>query len=49
MRTRWLGATGVRVPEIAVEGADVEALDDNHIRLGESDIEALVREEIGDL
>jgi len=49
VRTRWLGATGVRVPEIAVEGEDVEAPDDHHIRIGESDIEALVLEEIGDL
>lgn len=49
MRTRWLGATGIRVPEIAVEGDDVEVPDDHHIRIGESDIEALVLEEIGDL
>ena len=49
MRTRWLGATGVRVPEIAVEGDDLEALDDHHIRIGDNDIEALVLEEIGDL
>ncbi|HYM64116.1 MAG TPA: hypothetical protein VES61_05500 [Gaiellaceae bacterium] len=49
MRTRWLGATGVRVPEIAVEGDDVEAPDDQHIRIGESDIEALVLEKIDDL
>ena len=49
MRTRWLGATGVRVPEIAVEGDDVEAPDDRHIRIGESDIEALVLERIDDL
>lgn len=49
MRTRWLGATGVRVPEIAIEGEDVETLDDHHIRIGESEIEALVLEEIGDV
>jgi len=49
VRTRWLGATGVRVPEIAVEGDEVEALDEHHIRIGESDIEALVLEKIGDL
>lgn len=37
------------MPEIAIEGEDVETLDDHHIRIGESDIEALVLEEIGDL
>jgi hypothetical protein len=37
------------VPEIAVEGEDVEALDDHRVRIGENDIEALVLEEIGDL
>jgi hypothetical protein len=37
------------VPEIAVDGDDLEALDDHHIRIGDSDIEALVLEEIGDL
>jgi hypothetical protein len=49
VRTRWLGATGVRVPEIGVEGDDLEALDDHHIRVGDNNIEALVLEEIGDL
>jgi hypothetical protein len=49
VRTRWLGATGVRVPEIAVEGDDLEALDDHHIRIGDNDFEALVLEEIGDV
>lgn len=28
MRERWFGATGLRVPEIAVEGEDDIALDD---------------------
>ena len=28
MRERWFGATGRRVPEIAVEGEDDIALDD---------------------
>ena len=46
MRTRWLGATGVRVPEIAVEGEDVGAPDDDHIRVGEEDVEALILEKI---
>jgi hypothetical protein len=49
VRTRWLGATGVRVPEIAVEGDDLDTLDNHHIRIGDSDIEALVLEEIGDV
>ena len=49
MRTRWLGATGVRVPEIAVEGDDLQVLDDHNIRIGDSDTEALVLEEIEDL
>ena len=49
MRTRWLGATGVRVPEIAVEGDDLETVDDHHIRIGDNDFEALVLEEIGDV
>jgi hypothetical protein len=49
VRTRWLGATGVRVPEIAVEGGDLEVLDDQHIRIGNSDIEALLLEKIDDL
>ena len=48
MRTRWLGATGVRVPEIAVEGDDLQVLDDHHIRIGDKDLEALVLEEIED-
>jgi hypothetical protein len=37
------------VPEIAVEGDDLESPDDHHIRIGESDIEALVLEKIDDL
>jgi hypothetical protein len=37
------------VPEIAVEGEGVEAPDAQHIRIGESAIEALVLDEIGDL
>jgi hypothetical protein len=49
VRTRWLGATGVRVPEIAVEGDDLQVLDDHQIRIGDSDIEALVLDEIEDL
>jgi len=41
LRTRWLGATGVRVPEIAVEGEEVAAGDD-HVRVGEQEWPALV-------
>jgi hypothetical protein len=37
------------VPEIAVEGDDLDTLDNHHIRIGESNIEALVLEEIGDV
>ena len=37
------------MPEIAVEGDDLETVDDHHIRIGDNDIEALVLEEIGDL
>ena len=47
-RTRWLGATGVRVPEIAVEGEDLEVSDPAHVRLGGRDIEALVLSELGE-
>ena len=38
MRERWLGATGIRVPEIAVEG-DL-ALPDGVVWLGETDLQA---------
>jgi hypothetical protein len=47
-RTRWLGATGVRVPQIAVEGEDLVVPDADHVRLGERDIEALVLSELGE-
>jgi hypothetical protein len=35
MRERWFGATGVQVPEIAIEGEDLELPDDDHARLGD--------------
>jgi hypothetical protein len=47
-RTRWLGATGIRVPEIAVEGEDLEVSDSEHVRLGDQEVEALVLSELGD-
>lgn len=33
MRERWFGATGLQVPEIAVEGEDLELPDEDHARL----------------
>lgn len=47
-RTRWLGATGIRVPEIAVEGEDLEVADPHHLRVEGQEIEALVLPELGD-
>ena len=41
-RLRWLGATGIQVPEIAVEGEDLEVLDEGRVRVGEQEVEALV-------
>jgi hypothetical protein len=35
MRERWFGATGLQVPEIAVEGEDLELPDEHHARLGD--------------
>jgi hypothetical protein len=48
VRERWLGATGTRVPEIAVEGEDVVIADDSHISIGGRSIPALVLDEVGD-
>ena len=47
-RTRWLGATGIRVPEIAVEGEDLDVPDGEHVRFGDAEVEALVLSELGD-
>lgn len=44
MRERWFGATGLRVPEIAVEGRDIELPDARHARLGGELHEALIVE-----
>ncbi len=41
-RTRWLGATGIRVPEIAVEGEDLEAPDAQHVKVEDRVVEALI-------
>jgi hypothetical protein len=34
MRERWFGATGLQVPEITVEGEDLELPDEQHACLG---------------
>ena len=45
MRERWFGATGRRVPAIAVEGEDLEVLDEGRVRIGDAELAALVVEE----
>jgi hypothetical protein len=42
VRERWFGATGIQVPEIAVEGEDLELPDERHARLGDRTFEILV-------
>jgi hypothetical protein len=42
MRERWFGATGLQVPEIAVEGEDLELPDERHARLGDRTFEVLL-------
>jgi hypothetical protein len=42
MRERWFGATGLRVPEIAVEGEDLELTDEHHARLGDRTFEIVL-------
>jgi hypothetical protein len=49
VRERWLGATGVRVPEIAVEGEDVELPDAEHVRVAGTTYEALVLRDVEDV
>ena len=49
MRQRWLGATGLRVPEIAVEGDDVELNDDGRVRISGVTVSALVLDDVADL
>lgn len=41
MRNRWFGATGVQVPEIAVEGDPAVPLEDALVLDDVSDVEAL--------
>jgi hypothetical protein len=47
-RLRWLGATGIQVPEIAVEGEDLEVLDEGRVRVWEHEVEALVLDGVGE-
>ena len=42
MRRRWLGATGVRVPAIAVEGEDLVVPDDEHVEVEGTRYDALI-------
>ena len=42
MRERWFGATGLQVPEIAVEGEDLELPDEHHARLGDRTFEIVL-------
>jgi hypothetical protein len=49
VRQRWFGATGIRVPEIAVEGEDVELPDAKHARIGGETYEARVIDSIADV
>ena len=44
MRERWFGATGRRVPEIAVEGEDLDVLGEGRVRIGDAEVAALVVE-----
>ena len=47
-RLRWLGATGIQVPEIAVEGEDLEVSDAGHVRVEEQEVQALVLADVDD-
>jgi len=49
VRQRWFGATGVRIPEIAVEGEDLELPDEQHARIGEETFDALIVEDVSDI
>ena len=42
MRERWFGATGLQVPEIAVEGEDLELPDERHARVGDRTFEIVL-------
>jgi hypothetical protein len=47
-RLRWLGATGIQVPEIAVEGDDLEVPEAGRVRVGGEEFEALVLGDVDD-
>jgi hypothetical protein len=49
VRQRWFGATGVRIPEIAVEGEDLELPDERHARIGDETFDALVVTDVSDI
>jgi hypothetical protein len=49
MRERWLGATGRKVPEIAVEGEDLAIPDEEHVTVEGETYDALVLAESTDL
>lgn len=48
MRERWLGASGVRIPEIAIEGEDLVVVGDNRVRVDDRELDALVLGVVGD-
>ena len=48
MRERWLGATGIRVPEIAVEDEDLELVGEGRVRVDGAEVDALVLGELGE-
>jgi hypothetical protein len=47
-RLRWLGSTGIQVPEIAVEGEDLEVPKAGRVRVGDEEFEALVLDDVDD-
>ena len=49
MRQRWLGASGLRIPQIAVENEDVELAEDGRIRVTGATLDALVLDDVSDL
>jgi hypothetical protein len=52
VRERWFGATGLRVPEIAVEDVDVEIVGEKrvrHVPTGDALYEALIVDAVDDL
>jgi hypothetical protein len=49
MRERWLGATGRKVPEIAVEGEDLTLPDAEHVTVDGETYDALVLAEATDI